>query len=65
MKEFCYIHKSWYEKAKGRKVTPYIVQPLIKSNLKRQMTREEGLLFVSLMIRTQNRRKHERRHRYA
>ena len=61
MKEFCYIHKSWYEKAKGRKVTPYIVQPLIKSNLKRQMTREEGLLFVSLMIRKQNRKKHERR----
>ena len=39
MKEFCYIHKSWYEKAKGRKITPYIVMPLVKSNLKRQMTR--------------------------
>lgn len=61
MKEFCYIHKSWYEKAKGRKVTPYIVQPLIKSNLKKQMSREEGLLFVSLMIRTQNRKRNERR----
>ena len=58
MKEFCYIHKSWYEKAKGRKVTHYIVMPLVKSNLKRQMTRKEGLLFVSLMIRTNNRRRH-------
>ncbi len=58
MKEFFYIHKSWYEKAKGRKITPYVVMPLIKSNIKRQMTREEGLLFVSLMIRTQNRRRH-------
>lgn len=61
MREYCYIHKSWYEKAKGRKVTPYIVQSLIKSNLKRQMTRKDGLLFVSLMIRTQNRKRHERR----
>lgn len=58
MKEFFYIHKSLYEKAKGRKITPYVVMPLIKSNIKRQMTREEGLLFVSLMIRTQNRRRH-------
>lgn len=58
MKEFFYIHKSWYDKAKGRKITPYIVMPLVKSNIKRQMTIEEGLLFVSLMIRKQNRRRH-------
>ena len=65
MREFCYIHKSWYQKAKGRKVTPYIVQPLVNSNFKRQMTLKEGLIFVSLMIRTQNRKRHGRRTRYA
>lgn len=54
MREYCYIHKSWYEKAKGRKVTPYIVRAFVTANLKRQMTRKEGLLFVDMMIRKYN-----------
>ena len=54
MREYCYIHKSWYEKAKGRKATPYIVRAFVTANLKRQMTRKEGLLFVDMMIRKYN-----------
>ena len=60
-KDYCMIYCVWGKVVKS----PYIIRPLIESNLKRQMTPEEGLLFISLMKRTQNRRKHERRHRYA
>lgn len=61
MREYCYIHESWYEKAKGRKTTPFIVRAFVAANLKRQMTRKNGLLFVGMMIRkynTKRRRSH-------
>ena len=60
-KDYCMIYCVWGKVVKS----PYIIRPLIESNLKRQMTPEEGLLFIRLMKRTQNRFRHERRHRYA
>ena len=60
-RDYCIIYCAWGNVVKS----PYIIRPLIASNLKRQMTPQEGLLFIRLMKRTQNRSRHERRHRYA
>lgn len=60
-KDYCMFYCAWGKVVKS----PYVIRPLIASNLKRQMTPQEGLLFIRLMKRTQNRRKHERRHSYA
>ena len=60
-KEYCMFYYAWGKVVKST----YVIRPLIASNLKRQMTPQEGLLFIRLIKRTQNRRKHERRHRYA
>ncbi len=61
MREYCMFYYAWGKVAKS----PYIIRPLIKSNLKRQMTPQEGLLFIRLMKRTSNRCKHGRRRLYA
>ena len=61
MREYCMFYYAWGKVVKS----PHIIRPLIKSNLKRQMTPREGLLFIRLMKRTQNRQRHGRRTRYA
>lgn len=61
MREYCMFYYAWGKVVKS----PFVIRPLIKSNLKRQMTPREGLLFIRLMKRTQNRSRHERRSRYA
>lgn len=62
MREYCYLNRSWIEKIKGEKYAP-ILRAIFESNLKRQMmTKEEGLLFISLMKRTISKTK--RRTRY-
>ena len=60
-KDYCMIYCVWVKAVKS----PYIIRPLIESNLKRQMKPREGLLFICLMKRTQNRKRHGRRTRYA
>lgn len=60
-KDYCMIYCVWGKVVKS----PYIIRPLIESNLKRQMTPQEGLLFIRIMKRTQNRQRHGRRTRYA
>lgn len=47
-KDYCKIYFAWGKAVK----TPYVLRPLIASNLKRQMTPQEGLLFIRLMKRT-------------
>lgn len=47
-KDYCMIYCVWGKVLKS----PYIISPLIESNLKRQMTPREGLLFIRLMKRT-------------
>ena len=61
-KDYCLYYKSWHKKVKGH---PYLIHALLEANWKRQMTIQEGVLFLSLMKRTQNRRRHGRRTRYA
>ena len=60
-KEYCKLYCVWVKAVKS----PYVIRPLIASNLKRQMTPQEGLLFIRLMKRTKTQSRHERRSRYA
>lgn len=57
MREYCYIHKSWYNRIRGNKVSPAVCAAMVRSNLKRQMTRKEGIIFVDLMKRAETRRR--------
>jgi hypothetical protein len=53
MRDYCYINVDWVWKLKcNPRIIGIILQKVIKSNLKRQMTKEEGLLFVQLMKKT-------------
>ena len=61
-KDYCIYYEEWHKKVKGH---PYLIPALLEANWKRQMTIQEGVLFLSLMKRTQNRRRHGRRTRYA
>lgn len=56
MREYCKIYYAWGKMLKY----PMVIRHLIESNLKRQMTPEEGLIFIRLMKRTCNlkKRKH-------
>ena len=61
MREYCRIYYAWGEKVLK---SPRVTYHLIESNLKRQMTPEEGLLFIRLMKRTysiKKRKNHVRR----
>lgn len=51
MREYCFFHTSWHKACKGY---PIIIKQILESNFKRQMSREEGLLFVGLMKRIYN-----------
>ena len=51
MREYCKIYYAWGEKVRGEKYA-YLIPALVRSNLKRKMTPQEGLLFISLMKRT-------------
>jgi hypothetical protein len=51
MKDYFYLHKSWFRKCKG---FPTVFKQIIESNSKRQMNKEEGLLFIRLMKKTYN-----------
>lgn len=53
------IYYAWGNKCK----VAIVLGRLVKSNIKRQMTIDEGLLFIRLMERAHNRRKHARRAR--
>ena len=57
MREYCLIYYAWGHKCK----VPTVMARLLYSNMKRQMTVEDGLLFIRLMKRKVNRRKHGRR----
>ena len=54
-KDYCRFYERWYKKVKYH---PYLIPALLKANWKRQMTLQEGVIFLSLMKRTQNRRRH-------
>lgn len=57
MKEYFYFHKSWFGKSRYTSVCV----ALIEANRKRQMSLEEGLLFIRLMKKTYTRKQHKRR----
>lgn len=57
MKDYFYLHKSWYGKSRYTSVCV----ALIEANIKKQMTRDEGLLFIRLKKREFDRKTHERR----
>ena len=58
-RDYSVFYYAWGNKCKVN----IVLGRLAKSNIKRQMTVAEGLLFIRLMTRTENRRKYARRAR--
>lgn len=57
-KDYCLFNKAWLKEIKGH---PYLIYSILESNWKKQMTKEEGVLFIRLAKRTENLKRNGRR----